>query len=82
MNIDQWMQQNPGLVYEEFGDLSISKLARLIDDEIALGTYLREQIEKRYEYEMSAQTIERPMIDTDKAEDARAINAESRRVYG
>lgn len=80
MNIEQWMQENPELVYEELGDLSVSKLARLIDDDIDLGIYIHEQIVKRYEYEMACRDIPREP-DTERMAEARAINAENRR-YG
>lgn len=82
MTIEQWMRLNPDLVYEVLSELALYCLTARMEDDMELGQYVRQNIEERYVYEMSAQTIERPMIDTDRADDARGINRETRGIYG
>ncbi len=81
MNIEQWMKENPDLVREVLGELSVSKLARLIDDDIALGAHIFEQMNEMYQGEMEARTIPREP-DTERMREARDINAETRGIYG
>jgi hypothetical protein len=80
MSIEQWMKENPELVYQTLGELSVSKLARLIEDDIALGAYLFEQLNETYKGHIAATHLPKEP-DTERMREARAINAEARRAW-
>lgn len=73
MTIKQWMKENPELVYEVLGDLSVTALANRIDDDMDLGKYIREQLEETYKDQMEATYLPREP-DTERMREARAIN--------
>ncbi len=81
MNIETWMKQNPDMVYQTLGELSVSKLARLIEDDIALGAYIFEQLNETYKDHMEATYLPREP-DTERQAEVRAINDENRRAVG
>ncbi len=81
MTIDQWMKENPDLVYETLGELSVTKLARLIFDDIAMGAYIFEQLNETYKDAMAARYLPREP-DTEQTAQIRALNEENRRAHG
>ncbi len=81
MTIEQWMDDYPDLVYDEFGDMPIYCLARRMKDDAELGKYVREKLEARHKYETEARNIPREP-DTEQTAEIRALNEENRRAHG
>jgi len=77
MDIQDWMRLYPEYVYDELGDLDITALSRIVDDEYQLGRFLRKRLYAAYE---ATKPEGNDVEQQDRVERARDMNEIFRRT--